>query len=266
MSTLPTFFIPHGGGPCFFMEWERGPKDTWDRMAAFLKGIIGSLPEKPKAVLVISGHWEEPVFTVNTAAHPSLYFDYYGFPPHTYELKYPVTGDVKLAERVRELLSKAGIASAEDNTRGLDHGVFIPFMLVLPDANIPMVQMSVKNTLDPAEHLAVGRALAPLRDEGVLIVGSGMSFHNMRAYGNPAAGPMSDEFDRWLTKAVESKPKERDAALTHWAEAPSGRLSHPREEHLIPLMVAAGAGGNDEGHTVFTDRVMDVTVSGHRFG
>jgi aromatic ring-opening dioxygenase catalytic subunit (LigB family) len=217
-------------------------------------------------VVVISGHWETPQFAVTTNAHPPLYYDYYGFPPHTYELKYPAPGNPALAQRVRDLLGKAGFATAADGARGFDHGVFIPFMLVLPDADVPIVQLSVRADLDPAAHLAAGRALAPLRDDGVLIVGSGMSFHNMRAFGNPAAGPVSDTFDAWLTRAVEAPPRERDHALAHWAEAPAGRESHPRAEHLIPLLVAAGAGGSDAGHTIFTDRVMGVTVSGHRFG
>jgi len=266
MSKLPTFFIPHGGGPCFFMEWTLGPADTWDRMAAFLKSLIGTLDEKPKAVLVISGHWEAPAFTVTTSRQPPLIYDYYGFPPHTYELQYPAPGDPALAQRVRDLLEKAGLASAADDKQGFDHGVFIPFMLVLPDADIPIVQMSLKQTLNAAEHLAAGRALAPLRDEGVLIVGSGMSFHNMQAYGTPAAKPLSDTFDTWLTHAVEEPPAERDRDLTNWAKAPAGRESHPREEHLLPLMVAAGAAGEDPGRTIFTDRVLNVTISSHRFG
>jgi aromatic ring-opening dioxygenase catalytic subunit (LigB family) len=260
----PTFFLPHGGGPCFFMDWD--PPDTFTRLEAFLRGLIATLPERPKAVLLVTAHWEAPAFTVSNAAHHPLLFDYYGFPPHTYELTYPAPGDPALAQRVRDLLGKAGIASAADAERGWDHGTFVPLKVVLPDGDVPIVQMSLKAGFDPEAHLAAGRALAPLRDEAVLIAGSGMSFHDLRLFGQPAAGPISERFDHWLTEAVESVPAKRDAALAHWADAPAGRQSHPREEHLIPLLVAAGAAGDDMGRTVFTDRLMNVTISGHRFG
>ena len=262
----PTFFLPHGGGPCFFMEWTMGPVDTWDRMAAFLRGLVDTLPARPTAIVVLSGHWEAPAFTVSTDSNPALYFDYYGFPPHTYELRYPVPGAPALAHRIANLLGQAGLPSATESGRGLDHGVFVPFMLVAPEANIPIVQMSLKAGLDPAEHLAAGQALAPLRDENVLIAGSGMSFHNLRAYGNPSGGPPSKSFDAWLTSAVAAPPAERNAALAAWSDAPSARVAHPREEHLLPLMVAAGAAEQDQGRAIFTDQVMNVTVSGHRFG
>ena len=146
--------------------------------------------------------------------------------------------------------------------------MFIPLLLMYPQADIPVVQLSLRADLDPAAHLEAGRALAPLREEGVLIVGSGMSFHNMRGYGDPRFGPISDEFDRWLTAAVESAPAARDAQLRQWAQAPSARLSHPpqREEHLIPLMVTAGAGTEASGRRIFSDRVLETTLSAYRFG
>jgi aromatic ring-opening dioxygenase catalytic subunit (LigB family) len=158
MSRLPTFYIPHGGGPCFFMEWTMGPRDTWDRMAAWLRGIADSLLAPPRALLVISAHWETPVPTVTTAAAPPLYYDYYGFPPHTYELRWPAPGSPDLAARVRVLLGNAGIASAGDSTRGLDHGVFIPLKVAFPEAQLPTVQLSLQSGLDPTTHLAIGRA------------------------------------------------------------------------------------------------------------
>src|SRR6185369_15847840 len=162
--TLPTLFIPHGAGPCFFMEWTRGPADTWDKTAAWLKGLVADLPERPKAILVVSGHWEEPVFTVGSSPRPPMLFDYYGFPEETYRLRFDAPGAPKLAARVRELLQGAGIEVAEAPARGWDHGVFIPLKLVTPQADIPVAQLSLKAGLDPAEHLAAGRALAPLRD------------------------------------------------------------------------------------------------------
>jgi aromatic ring-opening dioxygenase catalytic subunit (LigB family) len=155
-----------------------------------------------------------------------------------------------------------------DAQRGFDHGTFIPLLLMAPQADIPVVQMSLRHDLDPRAHLAAGRALAPLRDEGVLIVGSGMSFHNMRGYGDPRFGPISDVFDEWLIQAVQSAPAKHDAALAAWDQAPQARLCHPprAEEHLLPLMVAAGAAGRSPGTQVFSDRVMETTLSGFRFG
>lgn len=261
---LPSYFLPHGAGPCFFMDWN--PADAWDRMAAYLRGLANDLPARPRAVLTVSAHWLEPFFTVGSAAQPELIFDYQGFPPHTYRLTYPAPGDPKLAGKVVALLRDAGLPAREDPARGLDHGVFVPLKLVFPGADLPVVPLSLRSDLDPAAHLAAGRALAPLREEGVLILGSGMSFHNMRGYGDPRFGPVSDTFDAWLTKSVgEPEPAARAAALAAWAEAPGGLQSHPRgqEEHLLPLMVAAGAGG--AGRRDFSDRVMETTLSAFRF-
>jgi aromatic ring-opening dioxygenase catalytic subunit (LigB family) len=265
-TRLPTFFIPHGGGPCFFMDWN--PPGIWDRMAAFLRGIIGTLPSRPRAIVMVTAHWQEAAFTVSAHPKPGMLFDYYGFPPHTYELSYPASGDPALAARMSALLTDAGLPAQMDAQRGFDHGTFIPLLLMASQADIPVVQMSLRQDLDPRAHLAAGRALAPLRDEGVLIVGSGMSFHNMRGYGDPRFGPISDVFDEWLTQAVQSAPAERDVVLAAWDQAPQARLCHPpkAEEHLLPLMVAAGAAGHSPGAQVFSDRVMETTLSGFRFG
>jgi aromatic ring-opening dioxygenase catalytic subunit (LigB family) len=263
---MPTWFIPHGGGPCFFMDWN--PPDAWNRMADFLKNAASTLPRSPKAIVMVSAHWQEPHFAVTSGAQPSLIYDYSGFPPHTYELKYPAPGAPVLADQIVKALTAAGIASATDAQRGFDHGMFIPLKLIFPDANIPVVQLSLHNSLDPARHLAAGRALEALRHQDVLIIGSGMSFHNMRAYGNPQYGPVSDAFDTWLTEAVESSPQARDTLLTSWEQAPGARQCHPprAEEHLIPLLIAAGAAGKDAGRKVFSDRVMETTLSAFSFG
>jgi aromatic ring-opening dioxygenase catalytic subunit (LigB family) len=262
--TLPTLFIPHGAGPCFFMDWTRGPADTWDRMAGWLKGLVAALPERPKAILVVSGHWEETQFTVGSGERPELIFDYYGFPEHTYRLAFDAPGSPALAKRVRELLGEAGFPTAEDPARGWDHGVFVPLKLVTPDTDIPVVQLSLRQDLDPAAHLAAGRALAPLRDEGVLIVGSGMSWHNMRGF-SPAFTEKSAAFDAWLAEAA-SDPGRREEALRRWDEAPHAREAHPREEHLAPLFVAAGAAAGEPARVAFRDQVMDVVVSAFAFG
>ncbi len=265
----PAIFLPHGGGPCFFMDWTWGPADTWTATRRFLEELPGTLPERPKALLVVSGHWEEPAFTVSAAERPELIFDYTGFPEHTYRLSWPAPGNPSLAGRVAGLLKDAGLAAATNNSRGYDHGVFVPLKVAFPDADIPVVTLSLAarkdGRIDPSLHLAAGRALAPLRDEGVLIVASGMSFHNLRAYMRPETRERAREFDAWLAGAVEALPEIRLERLAGWENAPNARFAHPREEHLIPLMVAAGAGGEGPGRRIFTDEPMGAAISAYRF-
>jgi aromatic ring-opening dioxygenase catalytic subunit (LigB family) len=211
-------------------------------------------------------HWETTEPTVTTSPAPPLLFDYHGFPPHTYQLTWPAPGSPEVAARVRSLLGAAGIASHEDASRGFDHGVFVPLKVAFPDADIPTVQLSLRRDLDPAEHLAIGRALAPLRDEGVLIVGSGMSYHNMRGFMSGTGRADSERFDAWVAGLIRLSPEDRERALLAWKDAPSARASHPREEHLLPLMVAAGAAGGDAAEHSFRDDPMNVWVSALRFG
>ena len=266
-TALPTYFIPHGGGPCFFMDWTMGPADTWDHMASWLRQLHESINSKPDAIIVFSAHWENQLVTINSAANPPLYFDYYNFPPHTYELKYPAPGHPELANKIETLLLDAGIACHQDPDHGLDHGVFIPFMLIYPDADIPIVQVSLTNSLDPAEHLAFGKALAPLRKQNILLVGSGLSYHNMAILrDSPEPIADSDSFNQWLTAACEAEPDIRNQSLCNWQSAPHARQAHPREEHLLPLMVVAGAADDELGKSVYTGRVLGATVSGYRFG
>lgn len=261
---MPTLFIPHGGGPCFFMDWD--PPDTWKKMGAWLGALAGSIGVTPKAIVVISGHWESPEFVVTGSAHPTLIYDYQGFPPHTYQLRYDAPGAPALAQQISGMLKQSGLPARVDAERGFDHGVFIPFKVIYPEAKIPVVQLSLKTGLDPRVHIEVGRALQPLRKQGVLIVGSGMSYHNLRGFGDQF-GAASDEFDSWLTDAVcAPDAKGRNLKLERWESAPHARLAHPREEHLLPLIVAAGAAGGDLGRRVFSDRVMGVIVSAYRFG
>jgi aromatic ring-opening dioxygenase catalytic subunit (LigB family) len=260
---LPTLFIAHGGGPCFFMDWN--PPDTWRSLEAWLRGLPAEVGLKPRALLVVSAHWEAERYSVTAHAQPPLIYDYYGFPQHTYELQYPAPGEPALASEVVRRLSAAGLPAELDGERGFDHGVFVPLKLIYPQADIPVVQLSLRAGLNPAEHLAVGAALAPLRDEGVLIVGSGYSYHNMRGYGGAGRGP-SIEFDRWLNEALTADPETRNERLRDWERAPSARAAHPREEHLLPLMIAAGAAGQDIGTRLFGELVFGVATSGFRFG
>ncbi len=246
-----------------------GPPDTWHKMGDWLGHLAQSFGAPPKAVVVVSAHWEEPEFTVTSNPRPPLIYDYYGFPEHTYRLKYDAPGAPALAKQICGLLRDAGIPAGSDGERGFDHGVFVPFKLVFPNADIPTVQLSLKAGLDPAAHLAAGRALAPLRREGVLIVGSGMSYHNMRGLmgGASGAGAVSHQFDAWLTAAACAPDAEqREKMLAAWQSAPVARQAHPREEHLLPMMVAAGAAPEATGRKIFEDDVMGVTVSAFQFG
>ncbi len=265
-AAMPTYFIPHGAGPCFFMDWD--PPHTWDAMAEFLRTLPSQLPRPPRAIVMVSAHWLAPEFTLTQAAQPELIFDYFGFPPHTYELEYPAAGAPDLAAAIQQRLRDAGLAAAVDGQRGYDHGMFIPLLLMYPHADIPVIQLSLQQNFDPDQHLAVGAALAQLREQDVLIIGSGMSFHNMRGYGDPRFTPISAEFDAWLTQAVSAPASERTALLSNWTAAPQARLCHPprAEEHLLPLMVVAGAAGNAPGQKVFSDRVLETTISAFRFG
>lgn len=264
-NRLPVVYLPHGGGPWPFVDLGMGDKRELGALRAYLENLH-ALPKQPiKAVLVISAHWEEDAPTVMTSTNPPLLFDYYGFPPESYKLTWPAPGEPVLAARVRTLLENAGFKTGEDTKRGFDHGTFVPLKLTWPKADVPVVQLSLKTGLDPAEHLAMGRALAPLRDEGVFIIGSGLSFHNLRAFG-PRAATVAQAFDGWLQQTTLSSPAERDRRLTAWESAPGARQCHPREEHLLPLMVIAGAAGDDAGTVAYSDTLMGVAISAHHFG
>lgn len=264
-SRLPVVFVPHGGGPWPFVEMGFDPDDVRN-LASYLRSVRDVPPTPPRALLVISAHWEAPVPTVQTNPHPPMFYDYYGFPPDAYTLSWPAPGDPVLAARVRELLGAAGFPTASDPDRGYDHGTFVPLKVTWPDAEIPTVQLSLRAGLDPAEHLAMGRALAPLRDEGVFLVGSGMTFHNLRAFRDPRSIPVSETFDAWLREAATAEPEERDRQLTRWAEAPAARMAHPREEHLIPLMVIAGAAGEDRGTIAWNGTFGGLRMSAYHYG
>ena len=263
---LPTYFISHGGGP---WPWLDGPyREACAQLEASLKALPGQLPGKPVAVLVVSAHWEEPEIAVMANPAPSMIYDYRGFPEHTYRIQYPAPGSPPLAARIQSLLASAGIPSRSDPDRGFDHGMYAPFVVAYPDADMPIVQVSLRHDYDPEFHLQVGQALAPLRDEGVLIVGSGLTYHNLRLFDARAAKP-SREFDAWLQRAVvESVSASRSSLLLDWEAAPSARIAHPQEDHLLPLMVAVGAAEEERGQMVYheEDFMGGVCASSFRFG
>ena len=261
----PTYFINHGG-PCFFLD--PGPmRETWDELEAYLRGFATTLDEQPRAILIVSGHWEEARPTVNAGAAPALLFDYGGFPAHTYRLTWAAPGEPDLANRVCDLLGAAGIESGSDTSRGWDHGVFVPLKVMFPRADVPTIQLSLQHGLDPAAHLAIGRALTPLREEGVLIVGSGQTYHNMSGFMG-GSGPVdlaAEAFDAWLREAMTDGAT-RDRSLIAWEQAPGARQAQPHEDHLLPLMVAAGAASGEPGRTAFHGHALGKPISGFRFG
>lgn len=265
MTRLPTFFLSHGGGP---WPWLDGKfRSQFDNLEVSLRDVAASLPGKPKAVLVISGHWEEDRFTVMSSPSPGMVYDYGGFPKHTYEIRYASPGAPELAQRVKELVEAAGLPAALDPQRGYDHGTFVPLAVMYPDADVPVVQLSLRRGYSPGEHLALGRALAPLREEGVLIVGSGLSYHNLRAFG-PAAREPSEAFDGWLDATLGEPPAARTKRLEQWETAPAARIAHPQEDHLITLMVAVGAAEKEAATRIYHERgfMGGVTASSYRFG
>jgi aromatic ring-opening dioxygenase catalytic subunit (LigB family) len=263
---LPTYFISHGGGPWPWLKAQM--PGVYDNLEASLRDVPRQLGTTPKAVLVVSGHWEERDFTVMSGRRPGMIYDYSGFPAFTYEIKYPAPGSPEVAGRVQELLRGAGFAAPADDRRGFDHGTFAPLAAIYPEADVPVLQLSIRSDYDVDAHLAAGRALAPLRDEDVLVVGSGLSFHNLRRF-NAAGQHPSREFDAWLTGAVcGSVGEERNGKLRGWTAAPSARLAHPDEDHLIPLMVAVGAAEGEAGVRVYHEDSFfgGLTVSSYRFG
>ena len=197
--------------------------------------------------MVVSAHWEEDIPTITAGQNPSLIYDYYGFPDESYDIQYPCTGKPSLATEVYNLLENADIKSRLDESRGFDHGLFVPLKIMYPEANIPCIQLSLVNTLDPSQHLKIGQALQPLNQNNVLIIGSGFSFHNLKAFlatDTPESRKLNNSFEEWLLNTCcssEYSEDERTQRLIGWADADGARFCHPREEHLLPLHVCYGA-------------------------
>lgn len=245
-----------------------GPfRRQFDRLEASLRDLAHDVGPRPRAILAVSGHWEAPRFTVQSAPRPGMVYDYGGFPPEMYQITYASPGAPDVAARVRDLLIGAGIDAALDAKRGYDHGVYAPLKAMYPDADVPVLQLSLKRGLDPGDHLAAGRALAPLRDEEIVILGSGLSWHNLGLFG-PAAHEPSEAFDRWLAAALQQSPDERERRLKDWEQAPDARIAHPHADHLLPLMIAVGAAEQEPAFRIYHEEnfMGGVTASSYRFG
>lgn len=262
-KTQPTFFLSHGGGP---WPWLRKEMPFLDGLHQSLKDVVMSLAEKPRAIVIVSGHWEEDEFTIMSNPQPPMIYDYYGFPEHTYKIKYAAPGSPKLALRIKAVLGENSISTSLNPERGFDHGVYSLLYPMYPDADIPVVQVSMKNDFNPTEHFRLGMALSSLRREGVLIIGSGNLFHNLREMQRSRI--QSELFDSWIRKVVLSQDlKFRNEEILNWESAPFARYCHPREDHLVPLFVALGAAHQDFGTLIFGEPLMGrVSVSSFRFG
>lgn len=233
-------FLSHGGGPLPLL----GDK-SHQEMVHCLQHITTKI-SKPSAILVISAHWEATIPTITSGLAPSLIYDYYGFPPESYTIQYPCVGEPQLAAKVYHSLTSAGIDASLDDKRGFDHGVFVPLKIMYPNADLPCVQLSLVNSLDPEHHLKIGAALQNLDYKNLLVIGSGFSFHNMKAFfeaDNNESKTKNEAFETWLMETCSDKnltEQERTMKLHYWAKAPSARYCHPREEHLLPLHICYG--------------------------
>lgn len=254
MATVaPALFVNHGGGPLPLL----GDKEHAG-LTVFLRDEVKkhvNLKEL-KAIILVTAHWEEDVVTISSGKHHDLYFDYYGFPPESYKYRYDAPGNPELANRIHEKLKNSGIDSKLDPKRGWDHGVFVPMLLINPAADIPIVQISVLNSQDPKKHYELGEALQEFRKEGIAILGSGMSYHNMREFrfGRNQDHVVNTEFDEYITKVCTAKDeKSRREGLYSWRDQPGATEAHPARaaEHFMPLIVVAGAGGTAQGERIF---------------
>lgn len=247
-------YFSHGGGPLPILG-DPGHK----AMVDFMVRLPNQL-KKPDAILVISAHWEENTATLLGAQNPVMFYDYYGFPDEAYEINYPAPGNPELASKMVTLLEKNNIPARIDSQRGFDHGLFIPLKLMYPDADIPALQLSLLRGLHPMAHIALGNALRALMNENILVIGSGFSFHNMRAFswqGVDAPDPANDAFQNWLIEGCTGplSQSDRERRLIDWEQAPSARYCHPREEHLMPLLVCAGM-AEKPGKVIFDDHIL----------
>lgn len=263
----PIIYLPHGGGPLPLLG-----DASHESLIDFLKSLSDTI-DKPDAIVLISAHWEEAIPTITRATQSKLLFDYYGFPDESYSIEYPAKDSPILADKIKVLLKKSSIKSAFEYTRGYDHGFFVPLKLVYPQADIPCVQLSLVQGLNAEQHILLGQCLAELRENNVMIIGSGMSFHNMRALmhaDQESAKQASDAFDHWLITTCTNEKlstQEKAQRLIHWEQAPYARFAHPREEHLLPLHVCFGAASvsNANAKLIYNAELMGHKVSGFQW-
>jgi aromatic ring-opening dioxygenase catalytic subunit (LigB family) len=262
----PTYFLSHGGGPWPYMD---GPmRAGYAKLEQSLKDLLIDASTLPRAVLMVTAHWEAKDFTLSSNPNPPMIYDFGGFPEHTYHVHYRAPGSPDLAAQVARMLQDGGMACHLDDARGFDHGTYCVMEPARPQADIPVVQMSIKADYDPRSHIAAGQLLSPLRDDGVLIIGSGLSYHNLRDFGPGAAVP-SRAFDGWLNDILVGETgAQRADDLCHWDRAPAARQAHPREDHLLPMMVAVGAAIDDPAIRIYheDDFFGGIAVSSFRFG
>jgi aromatic ring-opening dioxygenase catalytic subunit (LigB family) len=266
-SRFPTFYLTHGGGPWPYMQGDT--RLLHARLEESLRELPHELPERPEAILVVSAHWEDRDFAVMAGATPPMIYDYGGFPEELYHIRYPAAGAPELARRAHALIQQAKLPTRLDAERGFDHGTYSILAVTHPQADVPVFQVSIRADYDPEAHSRLGRALAPLRDEGVLIIGSGSSYHNLRRFFGSGRREDSAQFDAWLRETlVESAPARRSQRLLEWERAPAAREAHPREDHLIPLHVVVGAAEEEQGRIVYDqdDFYGTITLSSYRFG
>jgi 4,5-DOPA dioxygenase extradiol len=247
-------YFSHGGGPLPILG-----DASHKAMVDFMTRLPSQL-EKPDAILVISAHWEENVATLLGAQNPEMFYDYYGFPAKAYEISYPAPGSPELAEKIAALLKENNIPTRTDPERGFDHGLFIPLNLMYPRADIPSIQLSLLRGLNPAAHIALGKALRELMKENILVIGSGFSFHNLQAFSWQKIGapdPANDDFQNWLIEVCTGSlaQAEREERMIEWEKAPAARYCHPREEHLLPLHVCLAMAGK-AGQLIFDDQIL----------
>lgn len=237
-------FVSHGGGPLPLLG-DASHQEMLDCLRAIAKRI-----SKPSRIILISAHWESAQSSLTAGEHPDLIYDYYGFPPESYQIQYPCPGDSALAQAIAKQLDKSGIQAKLDPQRGFDHGLFVPLKIMYPEADIPCVQLALRSDLDPLHHIELGRALQALADPSVLVIGSGFSFHNMQAFFAPnttETQTANQAFEDWLSTTLTDPAlteDERASRLIDWQAAPSARYCHPREEHLLPLHVCYGFAGS----------------------
>ncbi len=263
----PVLYLPHGGGPLPLLG-----DVSHKGLVTFMRHLAPDLGS-PSAILIISAHWEEPVATITGGVQPGLLYDYYGFPEESYSIEYPAPGAPQLAQEIEAMLQASGIEARLDNERGFDHGLFVPLKMIYPQAGIPCLQLSLLSHMKPSDHIELGRALASLRDKNVLVIGSGMSFHNLPAIFSPepAHKAKAAAFDHWLTEvccSAKIPAEEREWQLINWEEAPFARFCHPREEHLLPLHVCYGIACDQTptAEVIFNQELMGKQVSALRWG